>query len=119
MDCTHQARFHPFPAQSTYYLSPPQHTKKVRLRELLFRGDLDTDLSQLQKIFHVLGRWVVGWMLTHLTGLAAKTNFSCGQSCWLLFPYRSPDKLTPINAIVGTPTEANWPGFTALPDYPR
>jgi hypothetical protein len=30
----------------------------VRLRELFFRGDQDTDLSQLQKIFHVLGAYV-------------------------------------------------------------
>lgn len=36
-------------------------TQQVRLRELLFRGNLDTDLSQLQKIFHVLGGWMAGW----------------------------------------------------------
>jgi serine/threonine protein kinase len=46
---------------------------EVRLRELLFRGEQDTDISQLCKIFHVLG----------------------------------------------TPTEDNWAGFSALPDYPR
>lgn len=44
---------------------------EMRLRELLFRGDYDTDISTLQKIFHILG----------------------------------------------TPTEANWPGFTSLPEY--
>jgi len=37
-----------------------EKTQQVRLRELLFRGNLDTDLSQLQKIFHVLGACVDG-----------------------------------------------------------
>ncbi|EWM25194.1 Protein kinase, ATP binding site [Nannochloropsis gaditana] len=46
---------------------------EIRLRELLFRGDEDTDVSQLAKIFQVLG----------------------------------------------TPTDATWPWYTTLPDYPR
>lgn len=29
---------------------------EIRLRELLFRGDEDTDVSQLAKIFQVLGK---------------------------------------------------------------
>ena len=79
---------------------------EVRLRELLFRGDVDTDISQLAKIFQILGKWVGGWV--------------GGWVGWLndLETYREyPPTHPPFHT--GTPTEANWPGYTALPDYPR
>jgi hypothetical protein len=39
----------------THTHTPTYTQGEVRLRELLFRGDVDTDIAQLAKIFQILG----------------------------------------------------------------